>query len=147
MGQNYRLARAAELEALGAFRDLIDRACTQAHIDSATCYELKLAMDEAATNVITHGYAGMNPGSIILDVDVGPDQVVLTLTDFGHCFEPVEPSTPDVRALMQDPASGGFGLFLIHRTMDDVAYQTTEDGNRLTLVKHLRRAAGSGEGL
>ncbi len=147
MGEKFRLARAAELEALGAFRDLIERACAQADIDSATCYELKLAIDEAASNVITHGYAGMNPGSIILDVEVRREQVVMTLTDFGHCFEPAEPPTPNVRALMHDPSSGGFGLFLIHRTMDEVSYQTTEDGNRLTLVKLLGRPAGSGNNL
>ncbi len=142
MGEKLRLARAAEMPTLAAFRDLIDKACARAGIDSATCYELKLAADEAATNVITHGYAGMNPGSIILDVETAPEQVVMTLTDFGHCFEPAEPPKLDVQALLQDPTSGGFGLFFIYQTMDEVAYHTTEDGNCLVLVKRLRPRAG-----
>jgi len=139
MGEKLRITRAAELRTLGVFRDFIDAACKPRGIDAPTCYDLKLAMDEACTNVITHGYAGMNPGSLMLDLEFDPQQVVMTITDFGHPFEPYEPPAPDPSAALEDRPTGGFGLFFIYRTMDHVDYQTTEEGNRLTLTKHFKK--------
>jgi serine/threonine-protein kinase RsbW len=134
----YQIARAAELEALAAFRDLIDTACRdQPAIDQQTCYDLKLAVEEACTNVITHGYAGMDPGSIVLALEFDPEQVLVNLTDFGHPFEPYEPAAPDVEASLEDGLSHGFGLYFIYQTMDHIAYKTAEDGNHLTFVKRL----------
>jgi anti-sigma regulatory factor (Ser/Thr protein kinase) len=135
----HQITRAAELESLAAFRDLIQDACAQhPGLDEQTCYDLKLAVEEASTNIITHGYAGMNPGSIILTLDLTPSKVLVTITDFGHPFEPYEPPAPDVRANLEDGITGGFGLFLIYQTMDSIGYQTAEDGNHLTFVKKLR---------
>jgi anti-sigma regulatory factor (Ser/Thr protein kinase) len=132
------MARAAELEALAGFRDLIDRACEEhPAADQQTCYDLKLAVEEACTNVITHGYAGMNPGSIILALEFDQDQVQVSLTDFGHPFEPYEPAAPDVEASLEEGLTHGFGLYFIYRTMDHIDYKTAQDGNHLTFVKRL----------
>lgn len=142
MKPELQITRSAELESLAAFRDLIDVACARRpDVEAQTVYDLKLAVDEACTNVITHGYAGMNPGSIILSIEVGPERVELTLTDFGHPFEPSEPPAPDVEAGLDDRPMGGFGLYFIYQTMDEISYETLHDSNRLTFVKRLRRAA------
>ena len=141
MSAKLRITRAAELPTLALFRDFIEAACQPRGIDAQTCYDLKLAVDEACTNVITHGYAGMNPGSLILDLEFEPQRVVVTITDFGHPFEPYEPAEPDAAAGLEDRPTGGFGLFFIYKTMDHVDYQTTEEGNRLILTKQLRVAA------
>lgn len=133
-----QITRAAELESLAAFRAFIDAVCEQASgVDASICYDLKLAVDEACTNIITHGYAGMNPGSIILTLEPGPQRVVMTLTDFGHAFEPSDSPAPDVEAGLEDRPMGGFGLFFIYQTMDEVSYETTDGSNRLTLIKQL----------
>ena len=137
MNNPLRITRAAELESIAAFRDFIDGACQRAQIDAQSCYDMKLAIDEACTNVITHGYAGMNPGSIMLELDLRPTRVIMTLTDFGHPFEPYEPEKPDLSGEL----AGGFGLYLIYRVMDAVDYQTTEEGNRLILTKQLTQIA------
>jgi serine/threonine-protein kinase RsbW len=128
----------AEVEALAEFRHLIDEACAEhPAVDYQTCYDLKLAVEEACTNVISHGYAGMNPGSIMLALEFGREQVWVTLTDFGHPFEPYEPDAPDVAAGLEDSLEHGFGLYFIYQTMDDIGYETAEDGNHLTFVKRL----------
>jgi serine/threonine-protein kinase RsbW len=134
----HQITRAAELQSLPVFRDFIKAACKgRAGIDDQTCYDLELAVDEACTNIITHGYAGMNPGSIILTLKLGRSQVVVNLTDFGHPFEPSRAPVPDVEAGLEDRPIGGFGLFFIYQTMDEIRYQTTEDGNCLTFIKRL----------
>jgi serine/threonine-protein kinase RsbW len=138
LASRYQITRAAELETLTAFRDLVDRACgEQPMVDQATCYDLKLAVEEACANVITHGYAGMNPGSLMLQLAFDPEKVRVTLTDFGHPFEPCEPDAPDVEAALEDGLSHGFGLYILYQTMDDIQYHTAEDGNHLAFVKRL----------
>ena len=137
MAKTYTLSRAAELEALPVFRDLIQRAGAEAGLSVDVCDDLKLAVDEACTNIISHGYAGMDPGSIMLDLRLAPQHAEVRLTDFGHPFEPTEASAPDVSAALEDRPMGGFGLFFIYSTMDQVDYQTNEDGNCLILTKHL----------
>jgi serine/threonine-protein kinase RsbW len=132
------MTMAAELEALVGFRDLIDRACREhTAVDEQACYDLKLAVEEACTNVITHGYAGMNPGSIMLVLEFDRAQVRVTLTDFGHPFEPCEPAAPDVEASLEDGRLHRFGLYFIYQTMDHIGYETCQDGNHLTFVKRL----------
>lgn len=138
MSDRHQIARAAEFESLAMFREFIDAACAgHPAIDEAFRYDLKLAVDEACTNIITHGYAGMNPGSMILAIELDPGQVVVTITDFGHAFEPSQTPMPDVEAGLDDRPTGGFGLYFIYQTMDDVRYETNDDCNRLILAKRL----------
>ena len=119
-------------------RDFIDATCRQhPGLDDACIYDLKLAVDEACTNIITHGYAGMDPGSVILSVELDEDRVQMAITDFGQPFEPSEAPVPDVEAALEDRPMGGFGLYFIYQVMDEVAYETTEDGNCLMLAKRL----------
>lgn len=138
MNHRHQISRAAEYQSLVALRDFIEATCKgYPGVDNQVLYDLKLAVDEACTNIITHGYAGMNPGSIILAIDLSPQQVTMTITDFGHAFEPSETPMPNVEAGLEDRDTGGFGLYFIYQTMDEVDYECTEDGNHLTLVKRL----------
>jgi serine/threonine-protein kinase RsbW len=133
-----QITRAAESQSLRAFRDFIGRTCQSwPGIGEPLLYDLKLAVDEACMNIITHGYAGMNPGSIILSVALSPQQVEIGITDFGHAFEPDEAPAPDPQAALEDRETGGFGLYFIYQTMDEVRYETGGGCNRLTLVKRL----------
>jgi len=138
LGKKYQITCAAELESLATFRKFIDATCARyPAVDAQTCYDLKLAVDEACTNVIQHGYAGMNPGSIILVLEVDEAQFEVAITDFGHPFEPSEAPMPDVQAGLEDRPTGGFGLFFIYQAMDQVDYATSEAGNTLYFVKRL----------
>jgi serine/threonine-protein kinase RsbW len=139
MAASFRITRAAYLEALEDFRKFIKEHCAgKDGITDAVLYDLQLAVDEACTNIITHGYAGMDPGSIILDLEFAPGQIVITLTDFGRAFEPGAAPMPDVDAPIEERELGGFGLFFIQQSVDQMEYRVTEDGNKMILMKQLR---------
>jgi serine/threonine-protein kinase RsbW len=142
----FQITRSAELQSLATFRDFIDAALTGfPEIGEEVRYDLKIAVDEACTNVIVHGYAGMNPGSILLTLQVLAQAVRMIVTDFGLPFEPNEAPMPDLAAGLDDREMGGFGLFIIYQTMDKVEYETTGSCNRLILTKRLG-ANRTGEG-
>lgn len=143
MTSTHRITRAAYLESLSEFREFIKEHCASIPgVTDEVLYDVQLAVDEACTNIISHGYAGLDAGSIILDLDLHPDKLIVTLTDFGHSFEPSSAPVPDVNAPIEERELGGFGLFFIQQAMDDMSYQVTEDGNKMTLTKHLRNPDG-----
>jgi len=138
MSQRFQITRAAELESLQIFRDFITDCCARYEIPNDTVLDLKLAVDEACTNVITHGYKGMDPGSIILSFRIQPYRILVQITDFGHVFEPVAGPKPDVEAALEDQELGGLGLYLIYQTMDNIDYISSGDGNTLTFTKYIK---------
>jgi len=138
MSQRYQMTRAAEVESLSTFREFISDCCNRHNVPDETVFELKLAVDEACTNVIEHGYKGMDPGSIILSFRVEPDRILVQITDFGHVFEPASAPKPDLEAALVDRPLGGMGLYLIYQTMDNIDYESSEDGNTLTFTKYIK---------
>jgi serine/threonine-protein kinase RsbW len=137
MIKKYHLTQAAELASLAVFRAFVQASCAAHGVDEDVVWALQLAVDEAAANVIQHGYEGLNPGSISLELRISPRQVNVRLTDYGHPFEPDSAPAPDVDAPLEARAPGGFGLFFIYSTMDAVDYTTSEEGNILSLTKTL----------
>lgn len=137
MTGRFQITRAAELESLQVFRGFITECCARYDIPSDVVLDLKLAVDEACTNIIKHGYKGMDPGSVILSFRIEPDRILVQITDFGHVFEPVEAPKPDVEAALEDRELGGLGLYLIYQTMDNIDYQSSEEGNTLTFTKFI----------
>ncbi len=143
MGETFRMTRAAYLESLGDFREFLRDYCAALPgVSRDLLYDMQLAVDEACTNIITHGYAGMDPGSIILDLELEPDHITVSLTDFGHSFEPDSAAVPDVHASTEVRELGGFGLFFIRQSVDHMDYRVTEDGNTMTLTKYLAAPSG-----
>ena len=143
MISTHRMTRAAYLESLEDFRGFIKEHCAVVPgVTDEILYDIQLAVDEACTNIISHGYAAMDPGSIILDLDIDTDRITISLTDFGHAFEPSSTPMPDVDAPIEERELGGFGLFFIQQSMDEIDYQVTEDGNKMILTKFLRKPDG-----
>jgi anti-sigma regulatory factor (Ser/Thr protein kinase) len=138
MTQRFQITRAAELESLSVFREFISDCCAKFKIPDGTVFDLKLAVDEACTNIIEHGYKGMDPGSIILAFRIESDRILVQITDFGHIFEPADAPKPDVEAALEDRELGGLGLYLIYQTMDNIDYQASDDGNTLTFTKYIK---------
>ena len=146
MASSHRITRAAYLESLRDFREFIKEHCAGVlGVTDEVLYDVQLAVDEACTNIITHGYADMDPGSVILDLEIDSDKLTLSLTDFGHSFESGSTPVPDIDASIEERELGGFGLFFINQSMNEIDYRVTEDGNTMILTKYLSKAFG-GEG-
>ncbi len=135
---NRQITLPAELESLALFRSHINTVCRGVPgLDDQALYDMLLAVDEICTNIITHGYAGMDPGSIILNVEIAAKELVVTISDFGHAFEPVEPPAPDANASIEEREVGGLGLFFVFSSVDDIQYESSPAGNTTRLVKNL----------
>ena len=102
-------------------------------------FDLKLAVDEACSNIIEHGYAGNESGPIGVSFDAQGEQVVVAIVDRGRPFDPKTVRPPDLDSRWQDRRVGGLGWYLMSRSVDRIGYDSDpKRGNRLTLVKKVR---------
>ena len=131
------IIRPACREHLPALLSFVTDANIRAGLDPAVAADLRLATEEACTNVIEHGYAGRVPGPITLRLEYGADRVVVTVEDEAAPFDPARVAAPDLTADWAERALGGLGWHLINTLMDEVRHERTSAGNRLTLVKRL----------
>ena len=109
---------------------------------------IELAVDEACSNIILHGYAGRDDGEIHIATHAEPGRrIVITLRDTGNPFDPATIPEHNPRAALDDLREGGLGIFLIRQSMDEVRFEFGLVGehadeppryNRLTLTKHLK---------
>lgn len=94
-------------------------------------YDLKLAVTEAATNVIRH--AAVESYEILYKAL--PRAVEVTVTDAGGGFS--------VSELMDEPdEQGGFGLTVIRNLVDELVLDSRDDGTRLKMIRRASEAAG-----
>ncbi len=95
---------------------------------------LAMAIDEAATNVIRHGYANRRDALLGLEVLVFPDRVEFILEDSA----PKVP-TRSIRPRSLDRVRpGGLGTHFINKIMDSSSYdESFSGGNRLRMIKYL----------
>jgi serine/threonine-protein kinase RsbW len=131
------LCVAAQLENLAVIRRFVEDAMTALGIDPATIASTVLAVDEAASNIITHGYQGQ-PGNIEIDVQREKSTLVVSLRDRAPPFDLTSVPTPDLAVPLEERVVGGLGIHLIRQMMDKVICRMTpQGGNELLLIKRL----------
>jgi serine/threonine-protein kinase RsbW len=125
----------ADLRELAALRAFV-RAHATAVWTAADCRDdLVQAIDEAATNVITHGYRG-DPGWLDVSIAVEADRLVVTLADGAPPFDPTTVPEPDLLASPFARKPGGMGVHLIRLATDGFTYRPRPGGgNILTMTR------------
>ena len=100
--------------------------------------DLRLALEEAVTNIIRHGYGGREDGEIRIGFHVTPEAITVTVEDDAPPFDPHE--RPDPPLPPEGGDASGVGVYLIKRVMDEVDYRRNGSCNVLTLTKRTGRA-------
>ncbi|MEW5871798.1 MAG: ATP-binding protein [Chloroflexota bacterium] len=132
------LSIAAQRQSIPEMHAFVEAVCREHALPGNTCHHLMLAIEEACANIIEHGYAGMEPGSIRVKMRVEPRRVVVTVTDRGWSFDPTGCPPPDLESDCEHRPIGGLGIYFMKQLMDEVRYRSDRrGGNRLTLVKYL----------
>lgn len=126
----------ARFEALDAMREFVAQAARLAGMDSREIYNVQLAVDEAASNIVEHAYKDIPNGTIEITCQPTPGLLKITLRDFGESFDPSGVERPDLQAGLEERAIGGLGLFLMSKLMDEVDFKSVPgQGNLLTMLK------------
>ena len=130
---------AAKFEYLDEIRDFVGEIARAGGFSDKDVYNIQLATDEAASNIIEHAYEDQPAGVLELSCGMKDDTIMIILIDHGESFDPSVIPLPDLKADLSDRKIGGLGIFLMRKLMDEVHYEPKPDkSNVLTMIKHKR---------
>lgn len=108
-------------------------------VDSKDSDAIILSVDEALSNVIEHAHKEAREESIGITLAFGADSFSIVIADRGRPFHPSIVTRYEVQNRVQEKRSHGYGLYLMHTLMDKITYERTKEGNRLLMIKRLRK--------
>lgn len=103
--------------------------------------QLELAVTEAVTNVIRHGYQGQKDRPIRVQADLFLNRISIRLYHRGQAFDPGNAPAKEI----DSPREGGMGLYIIEQCVDKVRYYRSKHGeNCVHLIKQFKMDPGGG---
>jgi len=108
-------------------------------MDEKDISKTSITVYEACLNIIEHAYHSDPTKDIDVTVWYDDKRFVITLRDWGKSFDFDAMKPYDVHQAVADRRIGGFGRYIIKRSMDEVHYHADPvKGNTLVMTKLLR---------
>jgi anti-sigma regulatory factor (Ser/Thr protein kinase) len=126
------------LESLAAIRAYVRAAASGAGLSRNASYRLVLAVDEVASNIALHGYAGVGGGLIDVTAELDQSSLTIRIEDTGAAY--ALPALQPLELPRERHEVGGVGLTLARLSVDEFQYQRVDERNRHTLVVYRTRS-------
>ena len=128
------------IDSLGAIAEYVKQAANIAKLNRKATYKLRLAVDEIATNIITHGYAEAGlTGDIYLRAEIDNSCLTVAIEDTGVIYNPHKKAALRHEYLSQTLETrevGGLGVHLVLASVDEFRYERAGDRNRNIFIMH-----------
>lgn len=99
--------------------------------------QIDVAIDELFGNIANYAY-GSETGDATVGFEITEDRtVIITFTDSGVPYDPLQKPDPDVTLSAEEREIGGLGIFMVKKTMDDMVYEYAEGQNILSIKKNI----------
>ena len=137
MGEEHRMVIPGIQTLVPDVCDLIVATARRANLNERAVYHCQMAVDEACTNIIEHGFAEANhQGHIEVVCRDEANRFVISIYDDGPPFDPTLRDDPDPSIPITERKPGGWGIFFIKKMMDSVEYRYGDGRNVLIVTKH-----------
>ncbi len=120
---------------ISAVRDFVGLYANKFGFSDTEVDEIRLAVDEAYTNVIKHAYQYDENQRVLISIGAMNDEFWVSITDHGRAFNPELYSEPDIKERIRLKKRGGVGVYLIRRLMDAVEYSNMDGVNEIRMTK------------
>jgi anti-sigma regulatory factor (Ser/Thr protein kinase) len=128
----------ARLESISGLIAAIDELLEQLDCPIRQQMQLDVAADEVFCNIASYAYPDREgTAEVRIELLNEPRAVRLTFIDSGIPYDPLSAPEPDVTLSAEERPTGGLGVFLVRKTMDDVTYEHAEGFNILRITKHI----------
>ncbi len=125
-------------EFLQKVREFIEERTLQYGFSEDVAQNIVLAVDEACTNSIKHGYSNDPNQTIKVEVSQTPLYFEVRIYDKGKTFNPDAIEEPDVKKNIQRHERGGFGLYLMKKLMDKVEFHFVPGSENTIVMRKYR---------
>ena len=102
---------------------------------------LTLCLDEALTNILTHGFAYLpdgaplnSPAIILLELYCDDLTLTLKIADNGRPFDPTQATPTALQTQLDETVIGGHGLRLMRHYLHEIRYQFYDGFNHLQMI-------------
>lgn len=135
--RTHELVIRSDMQHLSKVRRFVETHARRTGLRDETVDQLRLAVDEACTNVIEHAYRGDDSFELTVTIKADPHRFTVVIRDQGEAFQPQNYHSPDLLDLVEKRRDGGFGVHLMRRLMDRVEYRRRGAYNEVTLTKYV----------
>ncbi len=108
--------------------------------------QIKIAVDEACTNIIKHAYHGRSDQPIDVVVTHEADRCTILVRDAGDSFRAEAYHVPNILESVKHRRPGGYGVHIMRRLMDRVEYRKHGRFNEVCMTKYLGNGVGDTDG-
>lgn len=117
-------------------RHFVSKHAAAANFSASVVEQMKIAVDEACTNVIEHAYAGEGKHAVDIAIIISKDKLTVRIRDHGRAFDEKDFSELNLIEYARSRRAGGLGVHIMRRLMDRVEFRTRGDVNECCLVKY-----------
>lgn len=137
VNKEYSILVSASTEQIADVRNFVGKHANQAGFSPEDVDDIRLAVDEAYTNVIKHAY-NFDPSKLVnIKVQFNGQEFLITIADEGRSFNPDSYTEPNIKERIMLRKRGGVGVYLIHKLMDRVEYRKQGIQNEIVMSKKL----------
>ncbi len=131
------LTVSASTENLATVRNFVAESAIRHGFSEKDVDEIRLAVDEAFTNIVKHAYNYDKEQKVSLKTGADQHAFWISICDQGRPYDPTSYTEPNIAERIKQGKRGGVGVYLIKKLMDKVEYSTIGSTNQIRLIKHL----------
>ena len=100
--------------------------------------QIDIAIDELFGNIAHYAYnPEIGQATVRVEVVEDPLSVVITFIDNGVPYDPLAKADPDTTLSAEERDIGGLGIYMVKKSMDEIAYEYKDGHNILSIKKKL----------
>ena len=133
------LTIAATVENIEVVTDFVNEQLEALDCPMKAQMQIDIAIDELFSNIAHYAYnPEVGDATVRVEVTEDPLAVVITFIDNGVPYDPLAKEDPDTTLSAEERKIGGLGIYMVKKSMDEIAYEYKDGQNILAIKKNLQ---------
>lgn len=126
-----------EMQELDTLSSFLDKLADSWSLSIALIMSINLVLEEAFSNIVNYAFDDAKVHLIKIVFSLHDNILDMRIEDDGKPWDPTAAVEPDINLPLEERAVGGLGIFLIRKTMNEVAYERIAGKNILRMTKYI----------
>ena len=132
------LTIAATVENIETVTDFVNEQLETLDCPMKAQIQIDIAIDELFGNIAHYAYnPEIGQATVRVEVIEDPLSVIITFIDNGVPYDPLAKTDPDTTLSAEERDIGGLGIYMVKKSMDEIAYEYKDGQNILKIKKNL----------
>lgn len=129
----------AVVENIDIVTDFVNEQLEQYDCPIKAQMQIDIAIDELFGNIAHYAYhPEVGQATVRVEVLEDPLSVVITFIDNGIPYDPLSTEDPNITLSAEERQIGGLGIYMVKKSMDEIAYEYKDGQNILRIKKQFK---------